>query len=107
LVRAGTVSKIEYDSATSRYLIGSTVGEKVEVSLWFNNLTNENVIRVRNLPCEVALDIDRKLDSMTPDNKPFAQGSGSVTARDGSNGEIENCTAGVTNDPVPTLLIKY
>lgn len=57
------------------------------------------------LPCDAALALDRKLDNVTPDNKPFSQGA--VTARNAANAAIESCVTGAANDPVETLLIRY
>lgn len=112
LVKAGFLSKVEYDASTRKYFIPSTVGAKVRVSLWFNETTRENAIRITNLPCDLALDLDRKLDSPSPDNRPF-HGPGAVTARrylgGGVTEPIDNCTVGnpAEYDPVPILLIKY
>lgn len=109
MVKAGSLSKVDYDGA--RYFIPSTIGAgNVTISLWFNALTNENVVRVINLPCEAALDLDRRFDSGTAGNTPFSQGW--LTAQDGAAVQIANCipagnAGGPVNDPVPTVLIKY
>lgn len=109
LVKAGMLTKVDHDG--SRYVIShSNIGPDVRVSLWFDPDANVNAVRISNLPCEAALEIDRKLDSITPDNKPFSEGS--VRARNAVDTIIEFCIAagpgnpGV-NDPVPTLLIRY
>jgi prepilin-type N-terminal cleavage/methylation domain-containing protein len=109
MVKAGSLSKVDYDGA--RYFVGSTIGAgNVAVSLWFNALTNENVVRVTNLPCDAALDLDRRFDSGTVANTPFNQGW--LTAQDAGAAQIANCISagnpgGPLNDPVPTVLIKY
>ncbi len=99
LIKAGMLGKIDHDG--TRYVINHhNIGPGVRVSLW-SDATRVNVIRISNLPCEAALEIERKLDSATTDNKPFS--TGSVTAP----APIQNCTPGLANDPVPMLLIRY
>ncbi|MFA7291479.1 MAG: prepilin-type N-terminal cleavage/methylation domain-containing protein [Rhodocyclaceae bacterium] len=66
---------------------------------------NENVVRVSNLPCNIALQIDGKLDNAS--TTPLAAGSGFVTGLDSSNASIDTCTPGGANDPVTFLLIRY
>jgi prepilin-type N-terminal cleavage/methylation domain-containing protein len=105
LVKAGMLAKLEYDAGSSQYIIRVPVSNSGRLSLWFNSTTNENAIRATNLPCDVALDIDRRLDNATSDNKPLSQGA--VTARNSSDAVIDSCTVTGTNDPVPSLLIKY
>jgi prepilin-type N-terminal cleavage/methylation domain-containing protein len=106
LVRAGMLNKVEHESSpVPRFFIASTLGAEVRVSLWFNDASMENAIRITRLPCDAALDLERKLDNVSPDGKPFSQGS--VTARDAADAVIENCAVGGANDPVETLLIKY
>jgi len=56
----------------------------------FNNI--QNVIEFANLPCDVANTIDRKLDDGN-------LGTGNVMA------SVASCVTGVTNDPVPYLVI--
>ncbi len=106
LVKAGMVSKVDYNSALGKYVITSNVSAGVTVSLWFDSESNVNAVRVSNLPCEIALEIDRKLDSATTGNTPFSQ-PGSVIAQDASGTPIAHCSPGAINDPVPALLIKY
>ena len=104
LVRAGLLSKIEQDQA-GNYLISSGFSSSVgmgQVSLWFDGATNQNVIRVTALPCNIALEIDRKLDNDSP--TPFSQGS--VLGTDAKGNLIQTCTVGGTNDPL-TLLVGY
>ena len=104
LVRAGMISKVDHDG--TRYVIRHhDLGADVRVSLWYDSGSNVNAIRVANLPCETALEIDRRLDSATSANTPFIEGS--VRARDTSDAPISTCVFGSTNDPVPTLLIRY
>jgi prepilin-type N-terminal cleavage/methylation domain-containing protein len=105
LVKAGMISKLEYDPGSAQYFIRIPMGNTGRLSLWFNSSTNENAIRATNLPCDVALEIDRRLDSATSDSKPLSQGV--VTARDSSDAVIDSCTVAGTNDPVPSVLIKY
>src|SRR5690606_11017030 len=83
LVKAGMLSKVEYDSSAGRYYVRLVGGTADSVSLWFDESTNENAIRVGNARCEVAQEIDRKLDNATIDNKPFS--SGAVTARNAAD----------------------
>lgn len=105
LVRAALISKADFDSSTSAYSISSGYGGTV--SLWFDSNTLTNAVRVSRLPCAVGLEIDRKLDNATTDNKPFTVGAGSVLALDSSNAAIDSCASGGANDPIPTLLIRY
>ena len=122
LVKAGLLSKLQYNSGNGQYSIAPTIAPSVQVSLGFYAVTNENAIQISNLPCDVALEIDSKLDSDTGNNTPFLQGSviadGTVTTsttdKNGvtttvvsTNVPIPTCTPAGTNDPVPTLLIKY
>lgn len=105
LVKAGMLSKAEYDSSGARYYIGVVGNTADSITLWFNSTTNENVVRITNVRCELAQEIERKLDNATIDNTPFK--GGVVTARDAADSVIENCSSGGTNDPVSSLLIKY
>ena len=102
LVKAGLLTKLDFDGTT--YSINPTVANNVRLSLWFNTLTNENAVRVSNLPCGIALELEAKFDSATV-NTPFNQGW--VTAQDGAGAQIATCVQGGLNDPVPTVLIKY
>lgn len=110
LVKAGMLSKVDFDSGNNKYIITSTIGLGVQLSLWFNSAANENVIQISNLPCEITLEIDHKLDSATTNNTPFSRGS--VIAQDASSAPISNCipiggVGGPVNDPVAKVLIKY
>jgi prepilin-type N-terminal cleavage/methylation domain-containing protein len=104
LVKSGMLGKIDYDGA--RYVISHPgIGPGVRASLWFDAASNANAVRVSDLPCEAALEIERKLDSASVGNTPFSEGS--VRARDASNAPIQTCVPGSANDPVPMLLIRY
>lgn len=105
LVKAGMLNKLEYDSSATQYYIKLPTGVAASIGLWFNSATNENALRIVNIRCDVAQEIERKFDNATINNKPFSQGV--VTARDGADTVIDNCSVGGTNDPVATLLIKY
>jgi prepilin-type N-terminal cleavage/methylation domain-containing protein len=94
LVKAGMLAKADYDG--SRYVIANS---GVRVSLW--SADSLNVVRISNVPCDVALEIDRKLDSASTGNTPFTEGS--VRAAAG----IQTCVPASTNDPVTALLIRY
>ena len=120
LLKAGLLTKLDYDSANGKYIIASPVGDGVRVFLSVNTATNENVVKISNLPCDVALEIDRKFDSTTTDNTPFlggaviAHGSVSTTVAGvtttNPDAPIPTCTSGggaATYDPVPTLMIRY
>jgi prepilin-type N-terminal cleavage/methylation domain-containing protein len=102
LVKAGFLTKVDFDGAN--YSINPTVANNVRLSLWSNTLTNENAVRISNLPCTIALEIDSKFDSATAAT-PFNQGW--LTAQDGLGAQIATCVPGGANDPVPTILIKY
>ena len=103
LVKAGLLTKAEYRGG--KYTLSSNVAAGVQISLWFNVLTNENVIRISNLPCTSAIDMDQKFDSSTAGNTPFNLGW--MTAQDAGGAQIATCTRNVLNDPVPTLMLKY
>ena len=96
LVKARMLTKVELSG--SNYRIPHPFGGG-EVSLWYT-ATNENAVRVTNLPCKIALRIDEKLDNAS--NTPLALGF--VTS---GSGFITGCVPGGLNDPVATLLIRY
>lgn len=109
LVKADLLSKIDQDGS-GMYFVSSNF-DVGRVSLWFIPTTNENAVRVTSVPCDIALEIDRKMDSAatTPLN------SGTVRGLDADNAPIDTCRPrnlatpddpGL-HDPVPTLLIKY
>jgi prepilin-type N-terminal cleavage/methylation domain-containing protein len=105
LVKAGMLSKVEYDASAARYYIKLVGGTADSVTLWFDSGSNRNAVRITNVPCEHAQELERKLDSATTDNKPFAKGA--VTARDASDAGIDTCSSGGSNDPVASVLIRY
>lgn len=99
LVKARMLSKVEYSS--SNYRIPHPFGGG-EVSLWYT-ASNENAVRITNLPCKIALRIDDKLDNAS--TTPLA--SGFVLAIDSSGAAIKGCVTGGANDPVEILLVRY
>ena len=105
LVKAGLLSKIEQDgSGIYRVSSGFDIGR---VSLSSN--ASQNVVRITSAPCDIALEIDRKLDSDyagTPLSKGMVLGFDTV---DASSAAIATCSPGdpTKNDPVAALLIKY
>lgn len=101
LVKARMLSKVELDSGN--YVIRHPFGSG-NVALGAT-AANENAVRVSNLPCNIALQIDGKLDNASA--TPLATGPGFVTGLDSSDAGINTCTPGGTNDPVSTLLIRY
>jgi prepilin-type N-terminal cleavage/methylation domain-containing protein len=99
LVKSRMLSKVELSG--SNYRIPHPFGGG-EVSLWYT-ASNENAVRVTNLPCKIALQVDSKLDNSSA--TPLA--TGLVTAF-GSGGEtLGGCVAGGNNDPVAITLLRY
>jgi len=94
LVKSRMLSKVELSG--SNYRIPHPFGSG-EVSLWYT-ASNENAVRITNLPCKIALRIDDKLDNAS--TTPLA--SGFVTS-----GNISGCVSGGANDPLGILLIRY
>lgn len=104
LVKAGLLSKIDLDGS-GKYFVSSNF-DVGRVSLWFISATNENAVRVTSVPCDIALEIDRKMDSAAA----APMNSGTVRGLDADNAPIATtCIPGdpAQYDPVPTLLIKY
>lgn len=99
LVKAGMLSKMELSG--SSYRIPHTFGGG-EVSLWFTPF-NENAVRVTNLPCKIALQIDAKLDNAS--STPLA--SGFVIAVNSLGATLDTCVVGGSVDPVGYLLVRY
>lgn len=99
LVKARLLSKVELRGGG--YVITQPFGGG-EVTLGAILATRENAVRVTNLPCRIALQIDSKLDNAS--TTPLS--SGNVLGTDGTN-TIATCTAGGPNDPVPVLLVRY
>jgi len=94
LVKSRMLSKVELSGSNYRILHPFGGGE---VSLWYT-ASNENAVRITNLPCKIALRIDDKLDNAS--TTPLA--SGFVTSDNGSG-----CVPGGANDPLGILLIRY
>lgn len=70
-------------------VIVSVVSTAVNMSVPFSTLPNVvNVIQLAKLPCEVALEMDTKMDDGN-----LATGNGRAN--------VANCISGSTNDPVP------
>lgn len=99
LVKARMLSKVE--SSGSNYRIPHPFGGG-EVSLWYSP-DNQNAVRVTNLPCEIALRIDDKLDNASA--TPLA--SGFVMAVNSLGIALNGCVIGGSNDPVGILLVRY
>jgi len=99
LVKSRMLSKVE--SSGSSYSIPHPFGGG-EVSLW-HTATNENAIRITNVPCKIALRIDDKLDNAS--NTPLFLGF--VVGFDSSGLPMRTCSAGGAYDPVPTMLVRY
>lgn len=107
LVKSGLLSKVEHDSAG--YFIGSGFEGGGRVSLW-HDTANENVVRITLLPCNVALELDRKLDNdyvQSDGVTPIPLRKGRVVGIDAAGSLIDTCISGATNDPLPTLLVSY
>jgi len=94
LVKSRMLSKVELSG--SNYRIPHPFGSG-EVSLWYT-ASNENAVRITNLPCKIALRIDDKLDNAS--TTPLA--SGFVTS-----GNISGCVSWCVDDPVGILRILY
>ena len=101
LVRAGLVTKLSFQGGSYR-IPGPGASS---LSLWFNAASHENVVRVANLTCDLALEIDAKLDTVSAAGTPLADGQ--VQGRDSSDAAISTCVPGQSNDPVGELLIRY
>lgn len=99
LARAGMLTKLNMQGGS--YRITGPGG--ASLSLWFNATTNDNVVRIANLACELALEVDAKLD--TTSATPLADGQ--VQGRDGSGVKIATCVPGQSNDPVAELQLRY
>jgi prepilin-type N-terminal cleavage/methylation domain-containing protein len=99
LVKSRMLSKVELSGSNYRIPHPFAGGE---VSLW-STASNENAVRITNLPCKIALRIDDKLDNAA--SAPLE--SGGVTALDPSGAPISECVAGGANDPVAVFLIRY
>lgn len=102
LIRAGLLTKADFDAATGSFVINSEFGSG-RVSLWSNSTTNENAIRITALSCSIALELDTKLDN--PNANPLA--GGFVVGLDSTLAVINTCTSGGANDPVANLIVRY
>jgi prepilin-type N-terminal cleavage/methylation domain-containing protein len=102
LFRAG-MTKAEIDPATGLYIFKSPFGSVTVISAALSKAglasptalpaTTQNVIEFTNLPCDVALEIDQKMDNA-------ALTTGNAVAVDNTP-SIITCTPGGANDPVP------
>jgi prepilin-type N-terminal cleavage/methylation domain-containing protein len=97
LVQSQLLSKIEFDTA---FFISSGF-KGGRVSLWFNSATNQNSVRVTSIPCDIALEIDRKLDNGAAAT-PLSQGT--VLAFDTAGAALASCVTGTT---VASLIVGY
>jgi prepilin-type N-terminal cleavage/methylation domain-containing protein len=101
LLRAGLLTKLSYQGGTYR-IPGP---DSANLSLWFNAASNENVVRIANLACDLALEIDAKLDTVSAAGTPLTDGQ--VQGRDGGGAALSTCVPGQANDPVAELLVRY
>ena len=100
LVQSQLISKIEYDSTASAYFISAGF-QGGRVSLWFNGATNQNTVRITNIPCDIAMEIDRKLDNGAAAS-PLSLGV--VLGFDTGGAALANCATGTT---VASLIFGY
>jgi len=100
LVKSRMLSKMEWDG--SFYVIPHPFGGG-NVSLWYIETTNENAVRVTNLPCKIALRIDDKLDNAS--DTPLI--TGAVISTNPSGSATGECVAGGANGTVSVLLVRY
>lgn len=100
LVKARMLNKAELSGGA--YAISSPVGGGA-VNLWHMPASNENAVRVDQVPCVFALEIDRKMDNASA--APLSNGF--VLGQDSAGLLINTCTVGGANDPVAALLVKY
>lgn len=101
LLRVGLLAKVEVNGGA--YRIAGPGG--ASVSLWFDAASRHNAVRIQNLACALALELDAKLDTASVGGTPFSEGQ--VQGRDGSGAGLAGCVPGQSNDPVPELLIRY
>lgn len=99
LLRAGLLAKLEV--AGGAFRIAGPGG--ASLSLWYNAATNENAVRITNLACDLALELDAKLD--TASATPLT--GGEVQGRDSDDAPLASCVPGQASDPVAELLIRY
>lgn len=100
LVKARMTNRAEL--VTGVFVIKSPIGAG-EITIGHNAATNDNVVRITQVPCAVANEIDRKLDnqSLTPLSVGYVVGQ----RADGT--PINTCIPEIADDPVPVLLVKY
>lgn len=99
LVKARMLSKVELDSGTYRIFHPFGGGE---VSLW-HTAGRESAVKISNVPCEIALRVDSKLDNAS--SMPLQ--SGAVVGYDAMGLTLRTCVAGGGYDPVSILLVRY
>ncbi|MBL8447252.1 MAG: type II secretion system protein [Zoogloeaceae bacterium] len=101
LQRAGLLTKL--DSLGGAYGISGPGG--APISLWHDAQSHTNAIRITGLACEMALELDLKLDAASAANTPLA--AGQVRGLDAAGAPLSTCTTHSATDPVATLLIAY
>lgn len=101
LLRAGLLARLSFDAGA--YRIPGPGG--ASLSLWYVPASNDNAVRIQNLACAMAQEIDTKLDTASAAGTPL--GDGQVLGYDAGGTAIPTCTPGQANDPVATLLIRY
>lgn len=101
LVRAGLLAKLDFTGGS--YRIHGPGG--ASLSLWYNPATQENAIRIDNLACSLALELDAKMDTASAGGTPL--GEGQVQGLDAGGTALSTCVPDQSNDPVPSLLIRY
>jgi type II secretory pathway pseudopilin PulG len=101
LLRAGLLARLDYQGGT--YRIPGPGG--ASLSLWYMAASNQNAVRIQNLACGLALELDIKLDTASAAGTPL--GDGLVLGYDASGTALASCIPGQSNDPVATLLIRY
>lgn len=100
LLRAGLLAKLSFGGS---YRIPGPGG--ASLSLGYDPASQTNAVRIVNLACALALELDAKLDTASAGGTPLSEGQ--VQGRDGGGATIANCIPAQSNDPVPELLIRY
>jgi type II secretory pathway pseudopilin PulG len=101
LVRAGLLDKVSFEGGA--YRIPGPEGSSV--TLGFDEGSKQNTVEIDNLPCDIALELDAKLDTVSATGTPLADGQ--VQGRNSVGASLSTCIPGQSNDPVPVLLIRY
>jgi hypothetical protein len=101
LLRAGLLAKLSFDGGG--YRIPGPGG--ASLSLGYDPASQVNAVRIVNLACDLALELDAKLDTASAGGTPLSEGQ--VQGRDGGGAVVANCIPGQSNDPVAELLIRY